>query len=336
MIQQEEDGDALLRYVRNILLATAFGCAALIGSAPCEHSMGFGGSWTAIAATSSYGTQDQQPSHVSFETKCKGKSPPADVGCMTKNCATELLEAWNSPRGRKEILCLNTCGPNDTGCQMKCVNMHEDPTALKDFTSCVVGKHRCLPQRNEVGLNWVPPPNTLVQSFNLEDYLGHWYITHGMNQVLDCFPSQEHQWVGITSNTVQVDIAYEVESFNPRKPVSNVFYQRDMSETFFQSLESPGLMKASGETDLHQNDDWYILGANKEKGYMIVYYIGCNDAWCGYNGGNVYSRTPALSEEAKKEVEAITSAAGINFNSMCAVDHKKILLLAEDTSDLVG
>lgn len=44
-----------------------------------------------------------------------------------------------------------------------------------------------------------------------------------------------------------------------------------------------------GNDYLHYEDTWYIL-ASKPNEYVVVYYIGNNDAWRGYGGGTVYTR----------------------------------------------
>ena len=44
-----------------------------------------------------------------------------------------------------------------------------------------------------------------------------------------------------------------------------------------------------GNDYLHYEDTWYIL-ASKPDEYVVVYYIGNNDAWRGYGGGTVYTR----------------------------------------------
>jgi hypothetical protein len=54
---------------------------------------------------------------------------------------------------------------------------------------------------------------------------------------------------------------------------------------------------------------------------MLVYYLGCNSAWCGYTGGVVYSRTPTLDPSARGPIQKAAARAGINFESMCATDN---------------
>jgi hypothetical protein len=73
---------------------------------------------------------------------------------------------------------------------------------------------------------------------------------------------------------------------------------------------------------------------------MLVYYLGCNSAWCGYTGGVVYSRTPTLDPSAKGPIQKAAARAGINFESMCATDNACALKGPRDamasTGNLMG
>lgn len=52
---------------------------------------------------------------------------------------------------------------------------------------------RCVPQRVEPGPLQLPQPSAMVPDLPLERLSGRWYITHGLNEVFDCFPCQQHQ-----------------------------------------------------------------------------------------------------------------------------------------------
>ena len=52
---------------------------------------------------------------------------------------------------------------------------------------------------------------------------------------------------------------------------------------------NPAMLYNGGNDYLHYEDTWYIL-ASKPDEYVVVYYIGNNDAWKGYGGGTVYTR----------------------------------------------
>ena len=52
---------------------------------------------------------------------------------------------------------------------------------------------------------------------------------------------------------------------------------------------NPAILYNGGNDYLHYEDTWYIL-ASKPNEYVVIYYIGNNDAWKGYGGGTVYTR----------------------------------------------
>jgi len=237
-----------------------------------------------------------------------------DIGCLTRNCGKELFAAMMDPRGAQQIGCLSTCATDDTSCQMRCINLHEDPDVLKNFQSCILGENRCLPQRNDVGKNWVPTPSQLLQDFDKQLYSGQWYVVYGMHPQLDCFKCQRHQWKE-ESGGLEVTIQYKIDS-----PDNKRLFQRQMTEHFRPNRKYSGLLQAAGETALHQGDDWYILGGNPTE-FMLIYYIGCNDSWCGFNGGSVYSRTPYLAPDTKEKVEELAQQLGFDFQGMCPIQN---------------
>ncbi len=55
---------------------------------------------------------------------------------------------------------------------------------------------------------------------------------------------------------------------------------------------NPAVLYNGGNEYLHYEDTWYILSSKPDE-YVLVYYVGNNDAWKGYGGGTVYSRCAA-------------------------------------------
>lgn len=61
----------------------------------------------------------------------------------------------------------------------------------------------------------------------------------------------------------------------------------------------------------------YILSSkieNKPDDYVFVYYRGSNDAWDGYGGAVVYTRSPVLPETMVPELERAAKSVGRDFN----------------------
>eukprot|EP00971_Amphidinium_carterae_P238254 4729849-Amphidinium_carterae.1 len=49
----------------------------------------------------------------------------------------------------------------------------------------------------------------------------------------------------------------------------------------------------------------------KEKGFILVYYRGRNDAWVGYGGAVLYTRSATVPEEIVPRVDAACKLAGV-------------------------
>ncbi|KAE8663169.1 Violaxanthin de-epoxidase [Hibiscus syriacus] len=69
---------------------------------------------------------------------------------------------------------------------------------------------------------------------------------------------------------------------------------------------------------------WYILSSkieNKPDDYVFVYYRGRNDAWDGYGGAVVYTRSAVLPETIVPELERAAQKVGRNFNNFIKTDN---------------
>ena len=53
--------------------------------------------------------------------------------------------------------------------------------------------------------------------------------------------------------------------------------------------ENPAILYNGNNEYLHYEDTWYILDSKPDE-YVVIFYIGNNDAWKGYGGATVYSR----------------------------------------------
>lgn len=67
------------------------------------------------------------------------------------------------------------------------------------------------------------------------------------------------------------------------------------SDLIAQKLNvSPAYLRNDNNEYLHYTDDWYIL-ASKPDQYVVIYYKGNNDAWKGYGGATVYTRSALIT-----------------------------------------
>lgn len=68
----------------------------------------------------------------------------------------------------------------------------------------------------------------------------------------------------------------------------------------------------------------YILSSrieNKPEDYVFVYYKGRNDAWDGYGGAVVYTRSAVLPESIVPELEKAAQSVGRSFNKFIKTDN---------------
>ncbi|WOL11397.1 hypothetical protein Cni_G20159 [Canna indica] len=251
--------------------------------------------------------------------------PPAEAvdalktcSCLLKECRVELAKCIANPSCAANIACLQTCNdrPDESECQIKCGDLFEN-SVVDEFNECAVSRKKCVPRKSTVGEFPVPDPSVLVKTFNISDFSGKWYITSGLNPTFDTFDCQLHEF-HVESNKLVGNISWRI-----RTPDSG-FFTRSAVQRFVQDSSQPGILYNHDNEYLHYQDDWYIISSkveNKEDDYIFVYYRGRNDAWDGYGGAVVYTRSAVLPESIVPELEKAAQNVGRDFSKFIKTDN---------------
>ncbi|KDP20287.1 hypothetical protein JCGZ_06873 [Jatropha curcas] len=238
--------------------------------------------------------------------------------CLLKECRLELAKCIANPACAANIACLQTCNnrPDETECQIKCGDLFEN-NVVDEFNECAVSRKKCVPKKSDVGEFPVPDPAVLVKSFNIADFSGKWFITSGLNPTFDTFDCQLHDFHR-ESNRLVGNLSWRI-----RTPDGG-FFTRSTVQKFVQDPLQPGILYNHDNEYLHYQDDWYILSSkleNSENDYIFVYYRGRNDAWDGYGGAVVYTRSAVLPESIIPELETAAKKVGRDFNKFIITDN---------------
>ncbi|XP_072981680.1 violaxanthin de-epoxidase, chloroplastic [Typha angustifolia] len=238
--------------------------------------------------------------------------------CLLKECRVELVKCIANPSCAANIACLQTCNdrPDETECQIKCGDLFEN-NVVDEFNECAVARKKCVPMKSDLGEFPVPDPSVLVKSFNMSDFNGKWYITSGLNPTFDAFDCQLHEF-HVESDKLVGNISWRI-----RTPDSG-FFTRSTVQRFVQDPMQPGILYNHDNEYLHYQDDWYIISSkieNKPDDYIFVYYRGKNDAWDGYGGAVVYTRSAVLPETIRPELEKAARNVGRDFSRFIRTDN---------------
>ncbi|XP_058103275.1 violaxanthin de-epoxidase, chloroplastic isoform X2 [Magnolia sinica] len=238
--------------------------------------------------------------------------------CLLKECKVELAKCISNPSCAANIACLQTCNnrPDETECQIKCGDLFEN-SVVDEFNECAVSRKKCVPQKSDVGDFPIPDPSALVKSFNIADFAGKWYITRGLNPTFDAFDCQLHEF-HVESGKLVGNLTWRV-----RTPDTG-FFTRSAMQKFAQDPMQPGILYNHDNEYLHYQDDWYILSSkieNKADDYVFVYYRGRNDAWDGYGGSVLYTRSAVLPESIVPELEKAAKSVGRDFSEFIKTDN---------------
>ncbi|OVA03356.1 Violaxanthin de-epoxidase [Macleaya cordata] len=238
--------------------------------------------------------------------------------CLLKECRVELAKCIANPSCAANVACLQTCNnrPDETECQIKCGDLFEN-SVVDEFNECAVSRKKCVPQKSDVGEFPVPDPGALVKNFNIGDFSGKWYISSGLNPTFDTFDCQLHEF-HTESNKLIGNLSWRI-----RTPDGG-FFTRSATQKFVQDPLQPGILYNHDNEFLHYQDDWYILSSkieNNPDDYIFVYYRGRNDAWDGYGGAFVYTRSAVLPDSIVPELERAAKSVGRDFNTFIKTDN---------------
>ncbi|XP_024029831.1 violaxanthin de-epoxidase, chloroplastic [Morus notabilis] len=238
--------------------------------------------------------------------------------CLLKECRVELAKCIANPSCAANIACLQTCNnrPDETECQIKCGDLLEN-SVVDEFNECAVSRKKCVPRKSDVGEFPVPNPAVLVNSFNIENFSGKWFITSGLNPTFDAFDCQLHEF-HTESGKLVGNITWRIPT------PDGGFFTRSTMQRFVQDPKQPGILYNHDNEYLHYQDDWYILSSkaeNKPDDYIFVYYRGRNDAWDGYGGAVVYTRSSVLPESIVPELERAAKSVGRDFSKFIRTDN---------------
>ncbi|CAM6106969.1 unnamed protein product [Calypogeia fissa] len=238
--------------------------------------------------------------------------------CLLKECRIELARCIADPACAANVACLQTCNnrPDETECQIGCGDLFENQV-VDQFNDCAVSKKGCVPQKQDEGRFPIPGPNALVQDFNVQDFTGKWYITSGLNKTFDTFDCQLHEF-SASPDTLTGKLTWRIAT------PDGGFFTRSAVQNFVQNEGQPGQLYNHGNEFLHYQDDWYILSSKIEKGsddYVFVYYRGSNDAWDGYGGAVVYTRSKTLPQSIIPELSEAARKAGLDFTKFTTTDN---------------
>ncbi|XP_015901670.3 violaxanthin de-epoxidase, chloroplastic [Ziziphus jujuba] len=238
--------------------------------------------------------------------------------CLLKECRLELAKCIGNPSCAANVACLQTCNnrPDETECQIKCGDLFEN-SVVDEFNECAVSRKKCVPRKSDVGEFPVPDPAVLVKNFDISTFNGKWFITSGLNPTFDTFDCQLHEF-HTESNKLVGNITWRI-----RTPDGG-FFTRSTMQRFVQDPTQPGILYNHDNEYLHYQDDWYILSSqidNKPDDYVFVYYRGRNDAWDGYGGAVVYTRSSVLPESIIPELHRAAKSVGRDFSTFIRTDN---------------
>jgi violaxanthin de-epoxidase len=252
--------------------------------------------------------------------------------CLFQNCQLQLAKCVLNPNCAANLTCIIACSNSpdektEKTCQIKCGDNFENDV-VGEFNACALSSKRCVPQRPDTGpmpgeVTWdpvkgrypLPPDDAVVTKFDVGQMTGRWYITAGLNPLFDTFDCQAHFFEGKGPEADRQGKLVGKINWRIQEP-DGEFLTKSTVQQFVQV--KPGVLENHDNEYLHYQDDWFILDYDSmddpEKGWVLVYYRGRNDAWAGYGGGTLYTRAKTIPPQILDRVKAACDKIQIPYD----------------------
>eukprot|EP00435_Cladocopium_sp_Y103_P046290 s361_g13.t1 len=231
--------------------------------------------------------------------------------CLLSKCQLPLAKCILNPSCAADLTCVIACSgqKDESSCQINCGNNFENDVVV-EFNKCALSAKKCVPQRPDKGpapgdQKWdpikgrypAPPPESVSGDFEVQKMTGRWYITAGLNPLFDTFDCQVHFFEGMAPT--EKSPGRLVGKINWRiNEVDGEFISRSTVQSFVQT--EPGLLLNRGNEYLNYQDAPWPLPRN--------------DAWAGYGGGTLYTRSKTISPVVLERVREATAKAKVPYD----------------------
>jgi len=134
------------------------------------------------------------------------------------HCAAPLLSCELNAQCRAWSLCNVGCAlhrepAQALACQIRCQDLYKPTDAgaqgfaeITAFSECAISDYHCVPQTRMT----CSQPSQVADSFRLEEFVGKWYITRGLNPLFDCFDCQVKLLL-VLSSSLHAELASYVQ-----------------------------------------------------------------------------------------------------------------------------
>lgn len=254
-----------------------------------------------IASATVFGGGNLQiPAALAADTVAVGK-------CLLTSCQKELASCVLNPKCLANVVCLNTCNgrKDEAECQIKCGDIFENDV-VATFNTCAVSQKQCVPQKQDENEYPIPVESGQVKKFDTSIWNGRWYISAGLNKIFDIFDCQVHFFTSPSPGKFYAKLFWRVTE------PDGEFFTKDAVQRFIQDPKNPAHLINHDNDYLHYKDDWYIVDYEPDD-FVLVYYKGSNDAWDGYGGAFLYTRSPTVRPELKPRLEKAVESMGLKY-----------------------
>ena len=247
-------------------------------------------------------------------------APPANLACLTKNCAVQAGECMLSKECRSAITCAQKCmsmWDQDTTIEkvhvQNCTNIcafSYRGKAYEDFMECV-GDHRCISFPPIPSRCKAPGNISLLKKLSSSDLLGEWWVVKGLHPVYDCYPCQHLFIERINATALSYTPKYQVYLANGSLGLS--------SDRYIFPNTTPGeeISFVYHDVGLSHYENWWLFDAAEDKSYILLYYCGNTLQWY-YDGALVLARKTTLADsDYSKIAESYQKATGLELSHFC-------------------
>ena len=228
----------------------------------------------------------------------------ADGSCLLSGCQDKMTNCFGDDLCQEMLQCLTSCGSDQT-CAFTCFYVDNLSKASKSLLKCIE-EEGCIKAPESQEECEVPALTAREESFDLEDFVGDWYVVRGLSPQYDCWDCQRMRFGSLTDGVL--DYAYDIKPAANRTSVTfecSVIPVNGSSSSFSVPYTFEDVIKGV--------DTWYVLDKSADNSAVLIYYCGENDmlkSW--YRGAFVMSTSKSVPDETLEQFDETLSNSGLD------------------------
>lgn len=229
------------------------------------------------------------------------KNKDVDMTCMLTHCGMQMTSCILDSNCQKALGCLMSCGLQNQTCAYQCLYSHEN-AIFDTFNQCIFQDYHCMKMKQPTSQTVCKRPPNVATTFDIQQFIGTWFIVLGSNRVFDCFDCQNTTFWKNSEGRISA--------------ANYLAHETQIDTVSMWNASTPAIFRyESFQMGRNTTSEWRILDFGTD--YFFTYYCGSVSDNSHFEGSVVYSKTKILSENSYSKIQNAARKAGLDLSTYC-------------------